>query len=38
MNLLGYCATGCTTPPAVVVAGEAMCWACADEMGAEVAS
>jgi len=27
------CATGCTTPPAYVVAGEAMCWDCADEMG-----
>lgn len=30
----GYCNTGCTTPPAYVVAGEAMCWDCADEMGA----
>lgn len=32
--LRGYCATGCSTPPAYVVAGEAMCWDCAEEMGA----
>lgn len=28
----GYCATGCTTPPAVVVAGEAI--AAAEQGGA----
>lgn len=33
MILLGFCATGCTTPPAVVVAGEDLCQECADEMG-----
>lgn len=31
-----FCATGCTTPPAVVVVGEDLCQDCADEMGAEV--
>lgn len=29
-----YCATGCTTPPTVLVEGEAICCACADAMGA----
>lgn len=30
----GYCRTGCTTPPTVLVEGEAICCACADAMGA----
>lgn len=30
----GYCHTGCTTPPTVLVEGEAICCACADAMGA----
>lgn len=32
--LSAYCATGCTAPPVVVVAGESLCQRCADAMGA----
>lgn len=30
----GYCKSGCTTPPTVVVEGEPVCRQCAREMGA----
>jgi len=31
--LVGYCASGCSTPPVVAVTGESVCCECAREMG-----